>query len=117
MESGNIEINGLKVQSKLGVTETERSLPQQILFDIRMVPRQSMFGLDDCIENTIDYFEVSESVKKLSLDGEWQLIETLAEEVIDSLFVSYPLIEVCVTVRKYVLSDVDNVSVTLYRTI
>ena len=67
MESGNIEINGLKVQSKLGVTETERSLPQQISFDIRMVPRQSMFGLDDCIENTIDYFEVSESVKKLSL--------------------------------------------------
>ena len=45
------------------------------------------------------------------------VIETLAEEVIDSLFVSYPLIEVCVTVRKYVLSDVDNVSVTLSRTI
>ena len=117
MENGAIEINGLKVQSKVGVTEAERACPQDISFDIRMVPEQSMFGLGDCIENTIDYFNVSESVKKLSMGGEWKLIETLAEEVLDNLFASYPLREVRVSVRKYVLIDTDDVSVSLSRTI
>ena len=117
MESGAIEINGLKVQSNVGVTDAERSRPQDISFDIRMVPKRSMFGLDDCIDNTIDYFEVSESVKKLSMDGEWKLIEALAEEVIDNLFVTYPLSEVRVSVRKYVLNDANHVSVSLSRTI
>ena len=117
MECGAIEINGLKVQSNVGVTDIERSHPQDISFDIRMVPKRSMFGLDDCIDNTIDYFEVSESVKKLSMDGEWKLIETLAEEVLDSLFVTYPLSEVRVSVCKYVLNDTKHVSVSLSRTI
>lgn len=117
MEYGAIEINGLKVQSKVGVTDAERSSPQEISFDIRMIPKRSIFGIDDCIGNTIDYFEVSESVKNLSMDGEWKLIETLAEKVIDRLFVAYPLSEVRVIVRKYVLSDTDHVSVSLSRTV
>ncbi len=117
MENGAIEINGLKVQSKVGVTEAERACPQDVSFDIKMVPEQSMFGLGDCIENTIDYFNVSESVKKLCMAGEWKLIETLAEEVLDNLFASYPLREVHVSVRKYVLNDTDDVSVSLSRTI
>ncbi len=117
MEYGAIEINGLKVQSKVGVTKAERACPQELSFDIRIVPKRSMFGLDDCIENTIDYFEVSESVKSLSTDGEWKLIETLAEEVIDSLFAAYHISEVRVSVRKYILIDTDHVSVSLSRTI
>ena len=116
MERGTIEINGLRVQSRLGITDAERSIPQEISLDIRMIPKRKMLGLDDCIENTIDYFEVSECVKELSSSGERKLIETLAEEVIDCLFVKYPLHEVRVTVRKYVMSNTNFVSVSLLRT-
>ena len=66
MEQGIIKINGLRVKSRLGVTDAERSNAQEVSINIRMVPDQSLFGLNDCIENTIDYFEVSESVKKFS---------------------------------------------------
>ena len=116
MEKGIIEINGLRVKSRLGITDSERSSAQEISLNIRMLPDQSLFGLNDCIENTIDYFEVSESVKKLSADGERSLIETLAEELIDLLLANYLLREVSVSVRKYVLADTDYVEVSMSRT-
>ena len=49
MERGTIEINGLRVQSRLGITDAERSSPQEISLDIRMIPKRKMLGLDDCI--------------------------------------------------------------------
>ena len=59
MERGTIEINGLRVQSRLGITDAERSSPQEISLDIRMVPKRNMLRIDNCIENTIDYYEDS----------------------------------------------------------
>ncbi len=116
MEQGIIKIKGLRVKSRLGVTDAERANAQEVSLNIRMVPDQSLFGLNDCIENTIDYFEVSESVKKLSTDGERKLIETLAEELIGLLLTNYPLREVSVSICKYVLSDTDHVEVSMSKT-
>ena len=107
MEQGIIKINGLRVKSRLGVTDAERANAQEVSLNIRMVPDQSLFGLNDCIENTIDYFEVSESVKKLSTDG---------EELIGLLLTNYPLREVSVSICKYVLSDTDHVEVSMSKT-
>ena len=43
MECGAIEINGLKVQSNVGVTDIERSHPQDISFDIR-IRKEIIYG-------------------------------------------------------------------------
>ena len=115
MDQGAIKINGLRVESRVGVTDDERSIPQEISLNIKMVPSRTLFGLDDCIEKTIDYFEVSESIKKLSMEGERKLIETLADELIAFLLANYSLREVSVSVRKYVLSDTDHVEVSMSR--
>ena len=66
MEKGLIEIIGLKVSSLIGVPDEERLRPQDLLIDVTIKPSNSLYELDDKIENTVDYFMVYELIKSIS---------------------------------------------------
>jgi len=113
MEKGLIEIIGLKVSSLIGVPDAERLTPQDLLIDVTIKPSNSLYELDDKIENTVDYFMVYELIKSISSSGERKLIETLAEEIINNIKSKFTVEEVEVRIKKFILPNTKFVSVIL----
>ena len=113
MEKGLIEIIGLKVSSLIGVPDEERLRSQDLLIDVTIKPSNSLYQLDDKIENTVDYFKVYELIKSISSNGERKLIETLAEEIINNIKSKFTVEEVEVRIKKFILPNTKFVSVIL----
>src|SRR5690349_9405375 len=84
-----ITISQLELSTFIGVTEDERSRPQQLRVTMVLEPSGGVARLGDRLENAVDYATVSESVKALALKGRRSLIETLAEEIAAHLLANY----------------------------
>lgn len=110
-----IEIRRLAVETHIGVPDEERAKPQTLWITVRMRPSQGFQRLQDKVENTVDYYEVSQRLTELAAKKPRQLIETLAAEIAELLLSSYPLSSVDVEVEKRILPNADSVSVRIRR--
>jgi len=110
-----IVIKRLELLAHIGVPDEERARRQRLTASLVLEPLRDFRALDDCLENTIDYFQVSEDVKALSLARPRHLIETLAEEIATALLTRFPLRSVEIELRKYILPDTAFVAVQLQR--
>lgn len=82
-------VEGLRVFAYHGVTPEEKERGQDFLVDIEMdLERET--GTDD-IATTLDYAEVAAAVAGIIAEPRCELIETVAEHVLDHLF-SYPMV-------------------------
>lgn len=113
--SDQIQINGLRVVTSIGVTEEERAVPQSVSVSINITPKKSFKGFNDRIENTINYYEVSQAVRKKAAEGERNLIETLAEDLADAVLDFNGVCAITLSVEKFIIPDCDSVSVTITR--
>lgn len=108
-----IEIQGLKLVTRVGVPDEERANPQEVAVDVTLWPETGLRGLGDDIKRTIDYFEVAETMKRVAADGERKLIETLAEDLAQ-VALGFDRVEaVTVKIRKFILPETDWVAVTV----
>lgn len=110
-----IRIESLELRSYIGVPAEERATTQRLTVSLVLEPIRDFRALDDHIENTVDYFDVCNFVKALSLSGPRHLIETLAQEIAGQVLARYPLRAVEVELRKYILPDTAFVAVQLRR--
>jgi dihydroneopterin aldolase len=95
-----IEIKGISLRGRCGVTVEERAQGQALEIDVRMVPRDVPGAISDDLAGTVDYREVVDVVTRLVEEREYNLVERLATAVADVLFEGFPLDDVSVTVRK-----------------
>jgi dihydroneopterin aldolase len=110
-----IEINELKIQCFVGVTDEELSRPQVLLFDISIRPTQSWSKLNDNIRNTIDYVAVVQAVETLVQSRPRRLIETMAEEVAELLLRTFSINLCRIRIQKYILPQTRSVAVVVTR--
>jgi len=110
-----IEIRRLAVETRIGVPDEERAEPQTLWLTVRMRPSQGFIGLNDKVENTVDYYEVSQRLTELAAKRPRHLIETLAIDIADFLLSGYPLSSAEVEVEKRILPNADSVSVRIRR--
>lgn len=116
MKTGDeIEIRRLAVETHIGVPDEERAKPQTLWITVRMRPSQGFDGLHDKVANTVDYYEVSQSLAGLAAKKPRHLIETLATDIAEFLLSGYPLSSVHVEVEKRILTNADSVSVRIRR--
>jgi dihydroneopterin aldolase len=80
-----IEITGLSLYTRHGVSDAERELGQRLVFDVS-------FELDDCdatvtdrVEDTIDYGRVCEQVSLAAQERSYRTLERLCSAVADRL--------------------------------
>jgi 7,8-dihydroneopterin aldolase/epimerase/oxygenase len=80
-----IEIAGLSLYTRHGVSEAERDIGQRLVFDIR-------FELDECdatntdlVEDTVDYAEVCEQVALAAQERSYRTLERLCTAVAERL--------------------------------
>jgi dihydroneopterin aldolase len=110
-----ILIEALELSSHIGVPDEERAAAQRLTVSLVLEPLRDFPELEDRIENTVDYFALSEFVKTLSLARPRRLIETLAEDIATELLARFPLRAVEVELRKFILPDTKFVAVKIWR--
>ncbi len=111
MNSDWIEIRGLRVRTFIGVPDSEREKPQELQVDLRLEPRRNFSRMTDSIEATVDYFAVSKKIAALAAEKPRRLIETLADEIADTVVRNFDVTRVEVTIRKFILPETDYVAV------
>jgi dihydroneopterin aldolase len=111
----SIFIKKLELFAHLGVTPAERQRAQRIAVSLNLEPEREFVALNDELRNTVDYFEVSEAVKRLVLSQACSLVETLAEKIATWLLESFALRAVEVEVFKFVIPNTESVSVKIRR--
>ncbi len=111
--SDHLHIHGLTVVTHIGVPDAERQLPQHLKLNVTLWPSKPLTGLNDALHGTVDYAVVAEHLRELSASKPRKLIETLAEELIDSLLVHFPVQQVQLQIEKFILPATDFVRVSL----
>ncbi|MGC8481326.1 MAG: dihydroneopterin aldolase [Acidimicrobiales bacterium] len=95
----SLEIRGLRVPTRIGVSEEERAFFQLLSIDLTARVRREP-GAADLVETTVDYGVLAEAVATVARSQERLLLETLAEEIL-AICERYPAIESAeVSIRK-----------------
>lgn len=81
MSSDRIFIEGLTVETVIGVYDWERSLRQQLVFDLCLATDIRAAAAADDLGKTLDYKAISDRVIAFSEASAHLLVETLAEQV------------------------------------
>lgn len=95
-----IFISELKVQTKLGVPDWERIVPQTIILDIEMGYDLSKACNSDAIVDTIDYGAVVSRIRETLNEHSFQLVEKLAEHLVQLILTEFKALNVKVKVSK-----------------
>ncbi len=110
-----IHVSNLVLNVRVGVTDEEQARPQRLTVSLTLRPGRGFAGLDDRIENTVNYAAVCSAVRALAADHPRRLIETLALDIAGEILARFVVASVDVELRKYILPDTDYVAVRLSR--
>ncbi len=116
--SDRISIRGLVVETRIGVTEKERSRPQDVSIDIDLDVDLSAAGASDDLNETVDYDTLVAAVAALVRGNECSLLERLATEICDLVAAKNRVRSVTVQVTKNdvpVNEEVSAISVRVAR--
>lgn len=119
MESSDlIEVRGLKLRGRIGVTADERSNEQPLVVSIAARMDTRAASTTDDITATLNYEEVVREIAKIVATEEYALLETLADRIARSVL-AHPYVEdVWVRVGKPqapLAEEVDEVAVEIAR--
>jgi FolB domain-containing protein len=110
-----ILVSGLELSSRIGVPEEERSQPQRLTLNIELLTRRNFSELGDDLSCTVDYFALTRRVQRLAAERPRRLIETLVDEIAVCILSEFPVAEVGLELRKYILPDTEFVAVRVRR--
>jgi dihydroneopterin aldolase len=114
----SVELTGLRVFAFHGVFEEERAAGQEFVIDVKLSLDLGPAASSDDVAQTIHYGELAEAIAAAVQRDPVNLIETVAQRIVD-LVLAFPLVMlVTVTVHKPsapIAVPFDDVSVTLTR--
>jgi len=88
-----VEITGLQLFTRHGVTEAEREVGQRLVLDLRLDVGESDATVTDMVEDTVDYAQVCQLVALVAQQRSYKTLERLcaaiAERLIDDFDVEY----------------------------
>ena len=93
-------IRDLEVRAIIGIEDWERKKPQPILIDIEMACDAAKAAVDDDIEHAVNYRSVAKATERLTIDGAFFLVETLAERIAAMVRTDFGVSWTRVSVRK-----------------
>lgn len=116
--SDRISVRDLRIETRIGVTDEERSLPRTIVVNLDLDTDTSKAGLSDDLSDTVDYSACILAVTELTAAGEFRLLEHLAEQIAAVLVDKKGVITVTVEVVKEappIEAEVGSVAVRIER--
>jgi len=120
MEQGTdlVEIRGLKLRGRHGVTDEERETEQPFIVSLAArIDARPAAMLDD-LGSTLDYEDAVRLISKIVTGESYQLIETLADRIARAILANPHVLDVWVRVAKPqapLPEEVDEVAVEISR--
>jgi dihydroneopterin aldolase len=113
-----VEISGLSLFTRHGVTEAERELGQRLVIDVAFELADCDAMVTDRVEDTVDYAEACEQVALAAQERSYRTLERLCAAIADRLMDRYAVDSVRVKAAKPeppIALPVDEVSVEVWR--
>ncbi len=113
-----VEVTGLSLFTRHGVTAAERELGQRLLIDLSLELAECDAMLTDRVEDTVDYADACEQVALAAQERSYKTLERLCAAIADRLLDRYGAESVRVKVTKPeppIPLPVEEVSVELWR--
>ena len=93
-------IEGLQVDTIIGVYDWEREVIQRLSFDLRLTFDCRAAAETDDVKLALNYAAVADTVTDFVQKQRFLLIETVAEQLVNLLFAQFACDYICLTVRK-----------------
>ncbi len=101
-----ITFNELTIPVKIGIHQSEIDNPQLLTFDIDLyIPLEYSNPIEDNINEVFDYDLVRPLIYNLIKDKHTMLLETLSDEIINSLFFFKQIYAISLKITKYFYKD------------
>jgi len=98
--SDRILLDGMVFQGTHGVYPEEQLTPQPFEVDVELALGLQPAGLNDDLEQTVDYARVFDVCRQIVESTRFNLIEAIAEAIAHEILSGFPVQEVTVRVRK-----------------
>jgi len=95
-----IVVAGLSLEARVGVGDSERATPQEIVIDVELRLDLREAGASDELAATVDYEAICRLVDDLVGSGSFKLLEAVAHETAMALIDRFDVPEARVRVRK-----------------
>ena len=112
-----IILTDLRIDAVIGIWDWEKRNPQTISIDLEMQTDTKKASQSDSIEDALDYKAVSKRVKQFIQASQFNLIETLAENVVKIILEEFDVNWLKLRISKpFAIRDSRNVGVSIERT-
>ena len=111
----SIFIDDLRLDCRIGVTDEERHRPQTVLVGVRLILDLSRAAASKKIEDTVDYREARLRISQFVSNGEFRLLESLAEGIASLALDEFGIERVVVRVRKEKYSVEPSIGIEIER--
>lgn len=111
-----IFIEGLQVQSLIGVYDWERTSKTRLIVDLELAVDLQTAAVSDNVEHTVDYGKVAELVEQVAARSEFQLLEALANAILTDIFAHFACQQIRLKLSKPdILDNARNVAIEIHR--
>lgn len=112
----HVFVRALCVEAIIGIYDFERVNPQRVIVNLDMAFDNRPAAKSRDIDDALNYKAVADSVRALIIDGEYLLVESLAEDIADLVMNNFLVPWVSVEVMKPdAISDIEAVGVRIER--
>jgi len=95
-----IFLHELKVETIIGIWDWERKIRQTVSIDLEMGADIRRAAKTDSIDDTLNYKAVAKRVQQFVADSEFQLVETMAEKIAETVLQEFEIPWIQVRVSK-----------------
>ena len=109
--SPTLSLVDLKLLCRVGVPDQDRAKPQKLLCTVTVpVPDLKKAAQTDNIQHTLNYFNLSQLLRKTAQAKERKLIETLAHDLAQAAFTHFPIPWIDLELKKFILPETRHIS-------
>lgn len=112
-----IHIAGLRARTLIGTHAYERTFKQPVELNLTLFVDTDKPSHSDCLDDAVDYAKITHQVTMLVEQAEFQLLEKLAHNIVETLLSTYPLLHGVQLQLKKFPRDMNAEHVTLEYTV
>lgn len=109
-------IQGLKIDTVIGVYNWERAIKQSLIIDAKMTCDMTQAAKTDDVIHAINYKTVCEDIERLCHQAQAKLLESLAEQICQHILTQYACTKIELTIHKpNAIKQAQSVGVSIVR--
>jgi dihydroneopterin aldolase len=111
-----IFLNDMRIETTVGIWDWERKIKQTVSIDLEMGADIRRAAASDSIEDTLNYKSVAKRVQQFVGDSGFQLVETMAERIAETVLDEFEVPWIRVSVNKPgAIRGAKGVGIKIYR--